>query len=856
MASGNATARIYITADASGVGKAARDASRALDRLSKGAGVSFGRMTEVAGGFGLAMGAGGVLGVMKDSVSAYQASEASAARLSAQLATMGQNTDQVTSKINDAIQAQSEFGAFDDEDLTDAFTRIVRVTGDVNQALDLNNLAMDIARARNVDLATAADAVAKAAMGQSTAMKRMGVDVYKGMTATELLAAAQQKFAGQAQAYGESSAAAADRASIAWENAQEEIGSHLADAFSRGAVGAEKMAGSLNDVVSSLGGLKGIAIGGGLFAGIRNFGPQLQDAGTAASGFATQIGKIKQNAGWGAAIRASARTAGSSLSTLAGGPIGIAAIAAGGLAIGIAKAASEMTTMGEEANDVTQALQRLADAQLALKDAKFAVKQAQTDVSNAPYAVAEATKDYHDSIVAADTALRRFGEDSKQYAQAQDAVILSGQQLQSAQLLAEQATLRLEAALRQVDRANADVTQTAAGLKQQIGGVLDPSRKLGAQMTLDALHAGDFAAMSKQAGFQAIALADNLRKSATESDGLSDSVRVSTMQMADLIQTMGRVPTPPEIEFITNALAVGQSIDQIRQEIENIPKNTTVTINQVINRIGSWFTPPTSATGSAIAGRFDGKDNVPVMVSRGEVILNPTQIGMIGADRVYGALRATGAPTIYAGGGFSGGGSSKGPVSTMHGGPRRPPGWKHVLESEATAYTAAFNTLDARLAYAESTKTTADDAPARSAIRNLIKRRINQLRGEVRMVPARFRGDLYGEIASLTRSLDQYAPLSASDTGGGGQVDTSDLEARLAQAEARAAAATRNLGLSEAALGTFGGYGAGAGRAATVVQFHSIFPPTPDQYRVAGAFMSDAFGRQSYRRSPRIRIGA
>ncbi len=848
---GNATARIYITGDASGVGKAARDAERALGRLSGSAKASFGRMTEVAGGFGLAMGAGGVLGVMKDSVSAYQASEASAARLSAQLATMGQNTDQVTSKINDAIQAQSEFGAFDDEDLTDAFTRIVRVTGDVNQALDLNNLAMDIARARNVDLATAADAVAKAAMGQSTAMKRMGVDVYKGMTATELLAAAQQKFAGQAQAYGESSAAAADRASIAWENAQEEIGSHLADAFSRGAVGAEKMAGSLNDVVSSLGGLKGIAIGGGLFAGIRNFGPQLQDAGTAASGFATQIGKIKQNAGWGAAIRASARTAGSSLSTLAGGPIGIAAIAAGGLAIGIAKAASEMTTMGEEANDVTQALQRLADAQLALKDAKFAVKQAQTDVSNAPYAVAEATKDYHDSIVAADTALRRFGEDSKQYAQAQDAVILSGQQLQSAQLLAEQATLRLEAALRQVDRANADVTQTATGLQQQIGGLLDPSRKLGAQMTLDALHAGDFAAMSKQAGFQAIALADNLRKSATESDGLSDSVRVSTMQMADLIQTMGRVPTPPEIEFITNALAVGQSIDQIRQEIENIPKNTTVTINQVINRIGSWFTPPTSATGSAIAGRFDGKDNVPVMVSRGEVILNPTQIGMIGADRVYGALRATGAPIIHAGGSFSGGGKAK-ETPAEH--------WQKVLGGYEGTYRRRFNRLDARLAFAEmhTPDDYSDDNPILQMMRDLIKGRIRQLRGVVGRVPRSMRGDVWGEIASLRRSLDQYKRREKADDGGmpGSPADTADLEAQLRQANARADAATRNLGLSEAALGAFGGYGAGAGRAATVVQFHSIFPPTPDQYRVAGAFMSDAFGRQSYRRSPRIRIGA
>jgi hypothetical protein len=48
------------------------------------------------------------------------------------------------------------------------------------------------------------------------------------------------------------------------------------------------------------------------------------------------------------------------------------------------------------------------------------------------------------------------------------------------------------------------------------------------------------------------------------------------------------------------------------------------------------------ATGMMIPGHFDGRDDIPVRVSRGEVILNPAQQRIIGIDRIVGALRATG----------------------------------------------------------------------------------------------------------------------------------------------------------------------------------------------------------------------
>ena len=51
-----------------------------------------------------------------------------------------------------AIQSQSRLAALDDEELSDSFTTILRVTGDVNRSLELNALAADIARGKQIDL--------------------------------------------------------------------------------------------------------------------------------------------------------------------------------------------------------------------------------------------------------------------------------------------------------------------------------------------------------------------------------------------------------------------------------------------------------------------------------------------------------------------------------------------------------------------------------------------------------------------------------------------------------------------------------------------------------------------------------
>lgn len=117
--------------------------------------------------------------------------------------------------------------AFTDTQIRDALTPLVGVLGSVTEAQGSLALAEDIARLKKIDLKTAAEAVAKAEGGQATALaKLIGVST-EGKTATEILALAQQRAAGQAKTYGATTAGAAERNGIAMAELGEKIGGLL-----------------------------------------------------------------------------------------------------------------------------------------------------------------------------------------------------------------------------------------------------------------------------------------------------------------------------------------------------------------------------------------------------------------------------------------------------------------------------------------------------------------------------------------------------------------------------------------------------------------------------------------------------
>lgn len=266
--------RIPITADASGVRRGTREAEKELKRLNtvgKRSLSTFGKGALAAGG--ITVGLHSVTSFLSSSATAAMDAEASLARMRTQLQNLGKDSPTVRKNIDGVVQGLAQISGFDDEDLQDAFTRIVGSTGNVTKALGPQGLALasDIARARQIPLATAASAVSKAWDGQTGALKKLGVEVKQGDTNLQVLAAAQKQFAGQAQAFGKTTAGSVARMSVQWENLKEVIGAKLAPAIQYVADNAPKWGAKIQKSIGpKLAELRGAAQG--FYAALRRTG--------------------------------------------------------------------------------------------------------------------------------------------------------------------------------------------------------------------------------------------------------------------------------------------------------------------------------------------------------------------------------------------------------------------------------------------------------------------------------------------------------------------------------------------------------------------------------------------------------
>jgi hypothetical protein len=128
--------------------------------------------------------------------------------------------------IEATIRAREKL-AFSDDALRDSLGQLVTRTHDVNKAFDLQRLAMDLARAKGIDLSTATGIIGKVYSGNVGILTRYGIAVDKGATSTEALAAIQKATAGQAEAYGKTTKGAYEAFQIAIADVVEDIGSAL-----------------------------------------------------------------------------------------------------------------------------------------------------------------------------------------------------------------------------------------------------------------------------------------------------------------------------------------------------------------------------------------------------------------------------------------------------------------------------------------------------------------------------------------------------------------------------------------------------------------------------------------------------
>jgi hypothetical protein len=212
---------ISIVGDARKLNDALGGADRKVQAFGKS--VDLGMVAKV----GVAAGVVGIAAnALFDMAKAAGEDRAEAAKLEAAITAAGAATGDYTAQVEAAIVAGQD-RAFTDTQTREALQSLVTATGDVTGATALLSTAQDVARFAGVDLATAADAVAKAQAGNATQLGRLIPGLEKGATAQDTLANAQAAAAGQADAFAASTEGSMARGADAFAELGETVGSVL-----------------------------------------------------------------------------------------------------------------------------------------------------------------------------------------------------------------------------------------------------------------------------------------------------------------------------------------------------------------------------------------------------------------------------------------------------------------------------------------------------------------------------------------------------------------------------------------------------------------------------------------------------
>ncbi len=214
---------------AEGTARLNHEVGRVTRGVAAGSGVfrSLGRSLAFASGGFIA--AAGAADLIRGSIEQASQAAATQKQLAAQFKASGQNLSQYREQIDQATRSVSQLAGFEDDQLTAAFVTAFRGSQDVSVALKIQATAADVARGRHISLEQSTIALTKAYGGQTTALRRLGIQVPTTLHGLAALNFVQAKFAGQAAA----GTTAQERFSAAFANFEEVIGTALLPTFNR-----------------------------------------------------------------------------------------------------------------------------------------------------------------------------------------------------------------------------------------------------------------------------------------------------------------------------------------------------------------------------------------------------------------------------------------------------------------------------------------------------------------------------------------------------------------------------------------------------------------------------------------------
>jgi hypothetical protein len=200
-----------------GVGK-----SPGFQSIVMGVGMGAGMMAWNAVGNSI----GDVVGFLQGAVQAAIEDEAVETRLRAALEANVPAWNGNVDAIDRVIASRLRLGFTDDEQKA-ALTLLVAQTGDVTKALDIQRVAMDLARLKGIGLAEASKAVVMGMQGQGRSLIELGIKVKDYASAADIMAAIEAKAAGQAEEFTTTTAGSLAAMNVQIDEASRAIGEAL-----------------------------------------------------------------------------------------------------------------------------------------------------------------------------------------------------------------------------------------------------------------------------------------------------------------------------------------------------------------------------------------------------------------------------------------------------------------------------------------------------------------------------------------------------------------------------------------------------------------------------------------------------
>jgi hypothetical protein len=208
--------------------KAVDQATPTLRKIGKGFGglkkagaaVGSGLQSAALGAVGIAA---AVAGFTVAATKAAADEEKQVARLNGVLKQRGMLTDANSAAV-EAQTAKLENLAFADDQVRESLITATAFTKNFNDAIKIQNVAADVAAAKNISLEEATSLVGKAYQGNTKGLKGLGVEVKKGAKGMDALNAVTKKYGGTAEAASNTVSGKFTKAQIKIGNIMENFG--------------------------------------------------------------------------------------------------------------------------------------------------------------------------------------------------------------------------------------------------------------------------------------------------------------------------------------------------------------------------------------------------------------------------------------------------------------------------------------------------------------------------------------------------------------------------------------------------------------------------------------------------------